>query len=47
MKKPALHEWALLLGLAALAAFLAQRDIANAEQPAKLSALTEFRSILR
>ena len=46
MRKPAVHEIILLLGLAALAAFLMQRDIARAQQSAKPQVFTEFRSKL-
>jgi YHS domain-containing protein len=46
MRKPALHECLLLLGLAALAVCLLQRDIVSAQQAAKPSVFTDFRSKL-
>jgi hypothetical protein len=46
MKKPNAQEIVLLLVLAAIAAFLLQRDIARAQQASKPQVFTEFRSKL-
>ena len=46
MRKPAVHAIILLLGLAFLAAFLLQRDVARAQQAAKPQVFSEFRSKL-
>ena len=46
MRRPAIHELLLLLGLAALAAFISQHDIVRAQQGAKPQIFTEFRSRL-
>jgi len=46
MRKPTIHEVLLLLGLAALTAFLLQRDIVRAQQAAKPQIFTDFRSRL-
>ena len=46
MRRPTSHELILLLGLAALAAFILQHDIVRAQQTAKPQIFTEFRSKL-
>jgi YHS domain-containing protein len=46
MRRPAIHELLLLLGLAALAAFISQHDIVRAQQGIKPQIFTEFRSRL-
>jgi hypothetical protein len=46
MKKPNAHEIVLLLVLAAIAAFLLQRDIVRAQQAPKPQVFNEFRSKL-
>lgn len=46
MRRPTSHELILLLGLAALAAFILQHDIVRAQQAAKPQIFTEFRSKL-
>ena len=43
MRRPTSHELILLLGLAALAAFILQHDIVRAQQTAKPQIFTEFR----